>query len=114
MVCTGSIFLMRYAHLHTLTNFTFLTGASHPGEYIYEANDLGYDAIAITDECSLAGVVKAFIAIEELKKKERPYNKAHYRQSIHLIQRNEINRHCTLTYCICRAVRLYHPGKTSR
>ena len=45
-------------------------GASHPGEYVYEANDLGYDAIAITDECSLAGVVKAFIAIEELDKKE--------------------------------------------
>lgn len=61
---------MRYAQLHTITNFTFLTGASHPGEYVYEANDLGYDAIAITDECSLAGVVKAFVAIEELEKKE--------------------------------------------
>jgi error-prone DNA polymerase len=60
---------MRYAHLHTITNFTFLTGASHPGEYIYQANQLGYEAIAITDECSLAGVVKAFVAIEELEKK---------------------------------------------
>lgn len=59
---------MRYAHLHTITNFTFLTGASHPGEYIYQANELGYEAIAITDECSLAGVVKAFVAIEELKR----------------------------------------------
>jgi error-prone DNA polymerase len=61
---------MRYAHLHTITNFTFLTGASHPGEYIYQANELGYEAIAITDECSLAGVVKAFVAIEELKRAE--------------------------------------------
>lgn len=60
---------MRYAHLHTITNFTFLTGASHPGEYVYEAQMLGYDAIAITDECSLAGVVKAFVAAEEVNAK---------------------------------------------
>ena len=38
---------MRYAHLHTLTNYTFLTGASHPEEYIYQAHERGYDAIAI-------------------------------------------------------------------
>lgn len=57
---------MRYAHLHTITNFTFLTGASHPGEYVERADDLGYDAIAITDECSLAGVVKAFVVAEQL------------------------------------------------
>lgn len=60
---------MRYAHLHTTTNFTFLTGASHPGEYIYQAHDLGYEAIAITDECSLAGIVKAFVAAEETNMK---------------------------------------------
>lgn len=57
---------MGYAHLFTTTNFTFLTGASHPPEYIYRAAELGYDAIAITDECSLAGVVKAFVAAQEL------------------------------------------------
>jgi error-prone DNA polymerase len=57
---------MRYAHLHTLSNFTFLTGASHPGEYIERAYELGYDAIAITDECSLAGIVKAFVVAEKL------------------------------------------------
>lgn len=56
---------MRYAHLHTTSNFTFLTGASHPAEYVYRAYELGYDALAITDECSLAGVVKAFVAAEE-------------------------------------------------
>jgi error-prone DNA polymerase len=60
---------MRYAHLHTTTNYTFLTGASHPQEYVYHAHELGYDAIAITDECSLAGVVKAFVAAEELNAK---------------------------------------------
>lgn len=57
---------MRYAQLFTTTNFTFLTGASHPAEYVYRAYELGYDALAITDECSLAGIVKAFVAAEEL------------------------------------------------
>jgi error-prone DNA polymerase len=55
---------MNYTHLHTLTNFTFLTGASHPREMVQRAAELGYSAIAITDECSLAGVVKAFAAIK--------------------------------------------------
>lgn len=57
---------MRYAHLFTTTNFTFLTGASHPAEYVYRAAELGYDALAITDECSLAGVVKAYAAAKEI------------------------------------------------
>ncbi len=57
---------MNYAHLHTLTNFSFLTGASHPQEMVYRAAELGYSAIAITDECSLAGVVKAFAATKDL------------------------------------------------
>lgn len=60
---------MRYAHLHTITNFTFLTGASHPDEYVYRAHALGYDALAITDECSLAGIVKAYVAAEQLSMK---------------------------------------------
>ncbi len=60
---------MRYAHLHTITNFTFLTGASHPDEYVYRAHELGYDALAITDECSLAGIVKAYVAAEQLSMK---------------------------------------------
>lgn len=57
---------MMYTHLHTLTNFTFLTGASHPHEMVYRAAELGYSAVAITDECSLAGIVKAFVAAEEI------------------------------------------------
>ncbi len=60
---------MRYAQLLTTTNFTFLTGASHPGEYVERAHALGYDALAITDECSLAGAVKAFVAAEALNVK---------------------------------------------
>jgi error-prone DNA polymerase len=57
---------MRYTHLFTTTNFTFLKGASHPQELVNQARELGYDAIAITDECSLAGIVKAFVVAEEL------------------------------------------------
>lgn len=49
-----------YAELTTTTNFTFLTGASTPGELVAQARAEGYAAIAITDECSLAGVVKAY------------------------------------------------------
>ena len=60
---------MRYAHLNTTTNFTFLTGASHPPEFVLRAAELEYDAIAITDECSLAGIVKAFVKAQELKVK---------------------------------------------
>lgn len=51
-----------YAELHTLSNFTFLRGASRPEELVEQAAKLGYQAIAITDECSLAGVVKAHVA----------------------------------------------------
>jgi error-prone DNA polymerase len=57
---------MRFVQLNTTTNFTFLTGASHPAELVYQAHSLGYEAIAITDECSLAGIVKAHVAAEEV------------------------------------------------
>jgi error-prone DNA polymerase len=48
-----------YAELACTSNFTFLQGASHPQELVARAAELGYSAIAITDECSLAGVVRA-------------------------------------------------------
>jgi len=51
-----------YAELHALSNFTFLRGASRPEELVEQAAKLDYQAIAITDECSLAGVVKAHVA----------------------------------------------------
>jgi error-prone DNA polymerase len=53
--------LPRYAELHCRSNFSFLTGASHPEELIERAAALGYGALAITDECSLAGVVRAHL-----------------------------------------------------
>jgi len=51
-----------YAELHCLSNFTFLRGASHPHELVGQAAELGYEALAITDECSVAGVVRAHVA----------------------------------------------------
>jgi len=50
-----------YAELMVTSNFTFLTGASHPEEYIERAVDLGYRAIALTDTNTLAGIVRAHI-----------------------------------------------------
>lgn len=51
-----------YAELHCISNFTFLRGASHPEELVQQAVELGYRALALTDECSLAGVVRAWQA----------------------------------------------------
>jgi error-prone DNA polymerase len=54
-----------YAELHCLSNFSFQRGASHPEELIARAAALGYQALALTDECSLAGVVRAHLAARE-------------------------------------------------
>jgi error-prone DNA polymerase len=54
-----------YAELHCLSNFTFLRGASHPAELVTQAAALGYRALALTDECSVAGVVRAWEAARE-------------------------------------------------
>ncbi|MEX1057167.1 MAG: PHP domain-containing protein, partial [Natronospirillum sp.] len=43
-----------------MSNFSFLRGASHPEELVEQAAALGYRALAITDECSVAGVVRAW------------------------------------------------------
>ncbi|WP_166415526.1 error-prone DNA polymerase [Cochlodiniinecator piscidefendens] len=58
---------MTYAELCATSNFTFLTGASHPEELITRAASLGLGAIAITDRNSLAGVVRAYSALRVLK-----------------------------------------------
>jgi error-prone DNA polymerase len=54
-----------YAELHCVSNFSFLRGASHAEELIARAAFLGYAALAITDECSVAGVVRAHVAAKE-------------------------------------------------
>ncbi|KIF82125.1 error-prone DNA polymerase [Noviherbaspirillum autotrophicum] len=55
-----------YAELQCVTNFTFLRGASHAEEMVIRAAALGYTALAITDECSLAGVVRAHVAARQM------------------------------------------------
>jgi error-prone DNA polymerase len=54
-----------YAELHCLSNFSFLRGASHPHELVRTAAELGYAGLALTDECSVAGVVRAHTAAKE-------------------------------------------------
>ena len=54
-----------YAELHCLSNFSFGRGASSARELFARAAELGYAALAITDECSMAGVVRALEASRE-------------------------------------------------
>jgi error-prone DNA polymerase len=54
-----------YAELHARSNFSFRRGASHPGELVRRAAELGYSALAVTDECSMAGIVRAWEAARE-------------------------------------------------
>src|SRR5690625_2873075 len=51
--------LFKYAELDCISNFSFLRGASHPEELVARAAQLGYSALALSDECSLAGIVRA-------------------------------------------------------
>src|SRR5512133_1905785 len=58
--------LAGYAELHCLSNFSFGRGASHPEELVARAAALGYAALALTDECSVAGVVRAHTEAKKL------------------------------------------------
>ncbi len=59
---------MTHVELAAATNFTFLTGASHPEEMVERAAELGLSAIAITDRNSLAGVVRAHVRLREMRR----------------------------------------------
>ena len=83
-----------FAELHCISNYSFLRGGSHPEELVLQAHSLGYDAVAITDECSLAGVVKAHMAIRDLAE--------HYDDPIKLIIGSEF----VLQECDCRLILL--------
>ena len=58
-----------YAELRCVSNFSFLMGASQPEELVERAEQLGYRALAITDECSMAGMVRAHVAATQRKVK---------------------------------------------
>ena len=63
VVCGSEV---AYAELCTRSNFTFLTGASHPHELAVRAKEMGYHALGIADTNSLAGVVRAHVAAKQL------------------------------------------------
>ncbi|HVU83003.1 MAG TPA: error-prone DNA polymerase, partial [Rhodanobacteraceae bacterium] len=54
--------LPAYAELHCLSDFSFLRGAASAEELFLRARQCGYEALAITDECSLAGIVRGLEA----------------------------------------------------
>ena len=54
-----------YAELHCLSAFSFQLGASLPEELVQRAHALGYRALALTDECSVAGMVRAHEAARD-------------------------------------------------
>ena len=58
-------FVAAYAELWCLSNFSFLRGASRPEELVARARQLGYTALAVADECSMAGIVRAHVAAKE-------------------------------------------------
>ena len=57
--------LPHYAELRCLSNFSFLKGASKPEELVKRAKELGYSALAMTDECTMAGIVRAHVQAKE-------------------------------------------------
>jgi len=64
--------LPAYAELHCLSSFSFQRGASQPEELVARAAALGYAALAITDECSVAGLVRAHVEAKKLGLKLLP------------------------------------------
>lgn len=74
-----------YAELHCVSNFTFLRGASFPEELVNRAHALGYRAIAITDECSLSGVVRAHMAAREIGMALIIGSEFHLQEGCHLV-----------------------------
>ncbi len=69
-----------YAELHCVSNFSFQRGASRPEELVERAKLLGYKSLAITDECSMAGVVRAHMEAKD--------------QSLHLIIGTQLKIDC--------------------
>ena len=61
-----------YAELHCRSNFSFGIGASQPEELVQRAHALGYAALAITDECTVSGVVRAHTEAKKLGLKLLP------------------------------------------
>ncbi len=57
---------MKYTELEVTSNFSFLRGASHPEELVQQAANFGYNAIAITDRNTFAGIVRAHATAKKI------------------------------------------------
>ena len=62
---------MAFAELCNTSNFTFLTGAAHAEEFAAVAFEMGMPALAIADENSVAGIVRAHVELREIARKDR-------------------------------------------
>jgi error-prone DNA polymerase len=89
---------LRYAELHCITNFTFLRGASHPQELVAQAWALGYEALAITDECSVAGVVRAHMAVKKITAAQKADNGGQEVKPLQLLIGAEFRLECGLRF----------------
>ncbi len=61
---------MAFVELSAMSNFTFLTGGSHPEDYMRRAAEMGMSALAVADENSVAGIVRAHAAAREIARQE--------------------------------------------
>ena len=82
-----------YTELHALSNFSFQRGASHPAELVVQAYRLGYRGLALTDECSVAGVVRAHMALKDyeamLDEAQEAQPGVRYRRPFHFLPGSE-------------------------
>lgn len=62
-----------------------MRGASHPEELITRASALGYEALAVTDECSMSGIVKAHVAAKEHSLRLIIGSEFHLEEDIHIV-----------------------------
>ena len=97
---------LRYAELHCITNFTFLRGASHPQELVEQAGSLGYTALAITDECSVAGVVRAHRAVKKITAARKAANGGQEVKGLQLLIGAEFRLECGLRFVVLAIDRL--------
>lgn len=85
-----------YAELCVTTNFTFLKGASHPEELVVRAAELGLAALAITDTNSLAGVVRAWSALKQLRHEAQETLSIRSDKRIDSSSRQHVGQHSSL------------------
>src|ERR1700753_759373 len=87
---------LRYAELHCITNFTFLRGASHSQELVAQAWTLGYEALALSDDCSVAGVVRAHMAVKKIAESLKAASGGQEVKRLHLLIGAEFRLECGL------------------